>query len=64
MDFIAVVGWVTVQDHHVGAQALEAPVFLGLQGLLHQRQSVLLHHPHEQDGEIAGDAVPPQLGLT
>ena len=53
-----------VQDHDVRAQALEAPVLLGLQDLAHQRQVVLLHHAHEQDRQVARDAVRPEPGLA
>ena len=44
-------------------QALEAPVLLRLQHLPHQRHVVVADDAHEQDRQIAGDAVRPQAGL-
>jgi hypothetical protein len=61
---VHVADWMLVQDHDVRAQALEPPVLLRLQDLAHQRQVAVLHDPHEQDREVAGDAVPPQPFLA
>ena len=55
---------VLVEDHDVGAQPLEPPVLLRLQDLAHQRQVVLLDDPHQEDGEIARDAVRPEAFLA
>ena len=52
-----------VEDDQVGAQTLDAPVFLRVQQLPHQRQAGGLGDAHEHDRQIAGDAVPPQIRL-
>ena len=49
-----------VEDHDVGAESLEPPVLLRLQHLPHQRHVVVPGDAHEQDGQVAGDAVRPQ----
>ena len=61
---VAIAHRVLVQHHHVGEHALEAPVLLRLQDLAHQGQVVLLHHAHQQDRQVARDAVRPQPGLA
>ena len=55
---------VLVEDHDVGAQPLEPPVLLRLQDLAHERQVVLLDDPHQEDGEVARDAVGPEAFLA
>ena len=55
---------VLVEDHDVGAQPLEAPVFLSLEDLAHERQVVLLDDPHQEDGKIARNAVRPEARLA
>ena len=52
-----------VQEDDVGRQPLQPPELLRLERLLHERDVVLLHHPHEKDREIARDAVSPQTAL-
>jgi len=42
-----------VDDHDVGGHALEAPVFLGLQDLAHQRHGVVPDHANEENGQIS-----------
>ncbi len=51
---------VLVHDDHVGAQPLEAPVLLRLQDLPHQPEVGVGDDAHEQDREVAGDAVRPR----
>ena len=53
-----------VEDHDIGAQALEPPVLLRLQHLPHERHVVVADDADEQDRQIAGDAVRPQTRLT
>ncbi len=53
-----------VEDDDVGAEALEAPVFLRLQHLPHQRHVLVAEHAHEQDRQVAGDRVRPEARLA
>ena len=55
---------VLVEHRHVRAQALEAPVVLRLQHLPHERQVVLLDHAHDEQRQVARDAVSPEPGLA
>ena len=45
-------------------EALQPPVLLRAQHLAHQRQVVLLDHAHDQDRQVAGDAVRPEARLA
>ena len=53
-----------VQDDDIGAQPLQAPVLLRLQHLAHERHVVVADDAHEQDRQIAGNAVRPEAGLA
>ena len=53
-----------VENDDVGTEALQPPVFLRAQRLAHQGKIALLDHAHDQDREIAGDAVGPEAGLA
>ncbi len=52
-----------IEDHDVRALPFEPPVLLCLQDLTHERQVVLLYHAHQQDRQVAGDAVRPETLL-
>ncbi len=52
-----------VHDHEVRAKTLQPPVFLRLQGLANERE-VITADAHEQDRQIARDAVGPQSALA
>ena len=53
-----------VDDDDVGAEAFQPPVLLRLKDLADQRHVVVADDAHEQDRQIAGDAVRPQAGLA
>ena len=61
---VEIVGGELVDDHQIGAERLQAPVFLRLQDLADECHVVLAEHPHEHDGQVARDAVGPQSGLA
>ena len=52
-----------VEDDDVGTEALQPPVLVCAQHLANQGQIVVLDHAHDQDRQVAGDAVRPQAGL-
>ncbi len=54
---------VLVQDHEVGGEAFHAPVFLGLQRLLHERQILALDDQHHDDRQITRNAELPESRL-
>ncbi len=60
LHLVQVTGRMLVEDDDIGAQTLQAPVFLRLQDLPHQRRIVITDNPDEEDREIAGDGVRPQ----
>ena len=53
-----------VQNDDVGLQALKAPILLRLQHLAHERQVIVLDDLDEQDRQIAGHAMTPQVLLA
>ena len=55
---------VLVENHDVGGQTLEPPVLLRLEDLACQRNVVVADDAHQQDRQIARDAVRPQTGLA
>ena len=61
---VEIAGGILVEDDDVGAQPLQAPVLLRLQHLPHQRHVVVADDAHEQNRQIAGNAVRPQTRLT
>ena len=63
MDLVEIARWILVQYHHVGAEPFEPPVLLRLQHLTDERQVAIAADPHQQDRQIARDAVRPQAGL-
>ncbi len=64
MHLVEVADRVLVEDHHVGAQALQSPVLLRLQHLAHQGDAAVADDAHEQDRQVARDAVGPQALLA
>ena len=60
LHLVQVTGRVLVEDDDIGTQTLQAPVFLRLQDLPHQRRIVITDNPDEEDREVAGDRVRPQ----
>ncbi len=54
---------ILVEDGDVGAKALQPPVLLRTQHLAHQGQIAILNHAHDQDRQVAGDAVRPEARL-
>ena len=53
-----------VEDHEVDIEELQPPVLMGAQQLANDVEILDLVDPHQDDGEIAGDAVGPQAGGT
>ncbi len=53
-----------MSDDEVEGEALEPQVLVRLEQLAHERDGVAVHDVHEQDGQIAGDAVLPQIRLA
>ena len=53
-----------VQDDDIRAQPLQPPVFLRLQDLAGQRHINVADDAHQQDGQVAGDAMRPQTRLA
>ena len=49
-----------VQDHQIDGKLLHAPIFMGAEELADDLHIGDLVDPHENDGQIAGDAVGPQ----
>ena len=64
VDLVQIAGWILVQDDDVGAQPFQAPVLLRLKDLTHERHVVVAGDAHEQNGQIPGNAIWPQAGLT
>ena len=63
MHFVEIAHRVLVEDDDVRFEPLEPPVLLRLQRLPHERQ-VVADDAHEQDRQVAGDAVRPQTALA
>jgi hypothetical protein len=61
---LEVAAGVLVHNHQIDAQALEPPVLMGLEQLLHQRQIIAGVDLHHNDREIARDAIGPQARLA
>lgn len=61
---LAVSGECLGKYDQVDAQSLVAPVGVGLDYLTHQLKPGLLGYPQQYHGQVAGDAVGPQAGLS
>src|SRR5712691_734372 len=61
---VEIAGWILVQDDDIGAQPFQAPVLLRLKDLTDEPHVVVADDTHEQNGQVAGNTVRPQTGLT
>ncbi len=55
---------VFVPDHQIDGQSLQSPVGMCLHRLPHQRNAFVVANPHQDDRQVAGDAVAPQSRLA
>ena len=55
---------VLVQNDDIGAQPFQTPVLLRVKDLTHQSHVPVTEHPHEQNGQVPGNTVRPETGLT
>ena len=63
MQVVQVAGRILIDDDDIGAEAFQAPVFLRLQHLPHERDLVVAGDTHQKDRQVARDAERPQVGL-
>ncbi len=64
VQLVAIAGEPLVQDHGVRLQPLQAPELVRLQDVPHELEVLRRAHPHENDWEVARDAVTPEPGLA
>jgi hypothetical protein len=63
LEFIEIIGRVLVENDDVGVQALHSPVLLREQHLPDEGEAVRTPDADHDDGQVAGNAVAPEVGL-